>query len=239
VHVILSRIDSEFLRYLLTHAAEPGTRLPPIEEISRESGVSVGKLREQLEVARALGLVDARPGRGIQTLPYDFLPAVRLSLLVALALDQQLFRAFSALRIHLETAFWDEAVVLLTDEDKEHLQQLVASAWAKLNQERAQIPHPEHREFHLTIFSRLENPFVQGLLRAYWEAYEAVDLSTYADYSYLQTVWDYHDRIARAIRAGDYAAGKELLSEHMLLIDRMGAAHEIPLSARQLQGGKL
>jgi DNA-binding FadR family transcriptional regulator len=226
--VILSCLDSGFLRYVISQNGGPGTRLPSLEEISAETGISVSKLREQLEVARALGLVEASPRRGIHCLPYSFMPAVRLSLMVALSIDRRAFYAYSTLRIHLEAAFWDEAVALLTDADKGHLGELVAAALAKLNQGRIQIPHAEHRAFHLTIFGRLENPFVLGLLEAYWDAYEAVELNTYADYAYLQEVWSYHERISKALGAGDFAAGKELLVEHMQLLDRLGVAHEAP-----------
>jgi DNA-binding FadR family transcriptional regulator len=224
--MIVSQIDSEFLRYLLTHDCRPGGRLPALEEISAEIGISVGKLREQFEVARALELVEASPRRGIRRLEYDFRSVARLGLLVALALDRNAFYTYSALRIHLEIAFWDEAVALLTDADKAHLQKLVAQAWAKLNHERVQIPHQEHRAFHLAIFARLNNPFVLGLLAAYWDGYEAVEFNTYADYGYLKAVWEYHDRIAQAISAGDYALGKKLLAEHMRLLDKLGVAHE-------------
>jgi len=232
--MIVSNIDSAFLRYLLTQGCQPGARLPSLDEISGEIGISVGKLREQFEVARTLGLVEASPRRGIRCLKYDFRPAVRLSLMVALALDPNAFRSFSTLRIHLETALWDEAVALLNDEDKAHLRELVAQAQAKLNHERAQIPYAEHRAFHLGIFCKLENPSVLGLLEAYWDAYEAVELSTYADYGYLTEVWSYHQRIAEALVAGDYASGKELLMQHMRLIDRMGVAHELSATSQQL-----
>lgn len=248
--MIVSRIDSEFLRYLLTRGCEPGAKLPSLDEISNEIGISVGKLREQFEVARVLGLVEASPRRGIRCLPYNFTNAIRLGLMVSLALDPGSFRAYSALRIHLETAFWDEAVTLLTDADKAELLRLVEQAHAKLNTERVQIPYPEHRAFHLTIYRRLDNPFVHGLLEAYWDAYEAVALNTYADYGYLQEVWSYHEQIAQAIHERDYARGKELLIQHTKLIDRMGVAHEfiaparpapapettIPVTLQQLQG---
>lgn len=233
--MILERLDSEFLRYLLARADEPGSRLPSFSSISAETGISVGKLREQFEVARALGLVDASPRRGIRTLRYDFLPAVRLSLMIALALDPNAFRSYSVLRTHLETAFWDEAVLLLDHADKARLSELVAEAQAKLNLERIQIPYSEHRDFHLTIFCRLNNVFVQGLLEAYWDAYEAAEVNTYADYGYLQEVWGYHARIADAIHAGDFARGKQLLIEHMKLLDRMGVAHEFPVSVHTTQ----
>lgn len=237
--MILSRIDSEFLRYLLTHGCRPGERLPSLDEISAEVGISVGKLREQFEVARVLGLVEASPRRGIFCLAYDFRQAVRLGLMIALALDGEAFRAYSALRIHLEASFWDEAVVLLTDADKDDLCQLVARAHAKLKDPRIQIPYDEHRAFHLGIFRRIENPFVLGLLEAYWDAYEAVELNTYADYSYLQEVWGYHERIAEALRAGEYAQGKELLIQHMRLLDKMGVSHELSVNVNQLQGAAI
>ena len=76
---------------------------------------------------------------------------------------------------------------------------------------------------------------MHGLLEAYWDAYEAVELNTYADYSYLTEVWSYHLRIAEALAAGDYTSGKELLMQHMRLIDRMGVAHELSATSQQLQ----
>lgn len=229
--MIVDKIDSEFLRYLLAHGHTPGERLPSLNEISEETGLSMGKLREQFEVARTLGLVEAGPRRGIVRTAYDFLPGVRLSLMVALAIDPQNFDAFSSLRAHLETAYWDEAVALLTEKDLAHLRALVTAAWEKLSQPRIQIPFQEHRELHLTIFRRLDNPFVVGILGAYWDAYEAVELNTFADLGYLQAVWHYHDRIVAAICAGEYAEGKRLLVEHMHLLSARGAPMELPAGA--------
>ena len=224
--MVLSQIDSDFLRYLLAQSYESGDRLPSLQDLSAEIGVSVGKLREQLEVARMLGLVEARPRRGIIRTDYSFSPAVRLSLLAALAIDPTNFESFSGLRIHLETAYWNEAAALLTDDDKRYLRQLIVDAQNKLNQPRIQIPYVEHRSLHLTIFSRLDNPFVIGLLEAYWDAYEAIDLNTYADYQYLTDVWCYHEKIVEAISVGDFAQGKQLLIEHMQLLDQRGIALE-------------
>jgi DNA-binding FadR family transcriptional regulator len=221
------RVESEFLSYLVRQGFAPGERLPSLVELSNEIGISVGKLREQLEVARMLGLVEASPRRGIVRTEYSFRPPVRLSLLTALALDRHAFDQFSGLRVHLETAYWDEAVGMLTEADMEHLRGLVALAFAKLDQPRIQIPYAEHRELHLTIFRRLNNPYVVGLLEAYWDAYEAVELNTYADYHYLREVWEYHGRIVEAICTGDVALGKQLLIEHMQLLSKRG----IPLES--------
>lgn len=222
--MIESSVDSEFLRLLVK--SKPGDRLPSLTDLSAETHTSVGKLREQMEVARTLGLVEASPRRGITRTDYSFLPAVRLSLMVALALDKQYFDAFSSLRVHLEVGYWDEAVALLEPEDHEHLRALVRSAFDKLNQVRVQIPYPEHRDLHLAIYRRLDNPFVTGLLAAYWDGYEFVELNTYADYSYLKKVWHYHERIVEAICQQEYALGKQLLIEHMGLLSGRGISVE-------------
>lgn len=214
----LERLNSELLRYLATNGHKPDDRLPSLGELSRALGVSVGKLREQLEVARNLGLVDVKPRTGIRREEYSFYPAVRTSLLFALADDPRNFDAFSALRNHVEAAFWPEAVALLTPADIASLRRLMAEAWAKLAGDPVQIPHAEHRDLHLTIFARLNNPFVKGLLEAYWEAYEAVELNVYSDYNYLREVWTFHERIVEAIAAGDYESGHAALVEHTCLL---------------------
>jgi DNA-binding FadR family transcriptional regulator len=215
---IVERLDSDLLRFIAGNGYASGTQLPSLADISERLGISVGKLREQLEVARGLGVVEVRPRTGIRTLEYDFLPAVRQSLLLALAIDPGCFEAFSDLRQHIETSFWHEAVRRLTPDDVALLRGLIRQAAAKLNGHPIQIPHAEHRRLHLTIFSRLDNPFVKGLLEAYWEAYEAVELNLYADYAYLQQVWNYHERIVEAIATGAFDAGHAALVEHTRLL---------------------
>lgn len=214
----LDELDSDFLRYLVGKNLRAGARVPALNELSEEMGISVGKLREQMEVARTLGLVEVRPRTGIRVEPFDFLPAVRTSMLFALAQDPTLFEQFGTLRNHVESSFWYEAVALLTDQDKQDLKDLMKSAWAKLSGPYIQIPHAEHRELHLTIFRRLNNPFVHGILEAYWEAYEAVELNLYSDYQYLREVWDYHQRIVDSIIEGKPEVGQTLLIEHATLL---------------------
>jgi DNA-binding FadR family transcriptional regulator len=211
-------VASEFMRYLIQLEAEPGTRLPPIGELAAELGISSGKLREQLEVARELGLVEVRPKTGIRVRGYSFYPTIRTSLRFALALDPAYFDQFGQLRNQVEASYWYEAVARLTDSDKDSLRQLMSRAWAKLEGDPIQIPHVEHRELHLTIYSRLENEFVTGLLEAYWDAYEAAGLNRYEDYLYLREVWTYHGRMVEAIVAGDYEAGYRALVEHTELL---------------------
>lgn len=217
-----AEVLSEFMKYLATiQQEENGDRLPSLAELSQQLGISIASLREQLEVARALGLVEVRPKTGIRRLPYTFRPAVAQSLAYALAVNPINFEAYSDLRNNVESAYWYQAVCLLTSEDQEQLRDLVARAMYKIRGKPAQIPHEEHRELHLLIYRRLDNPFVSGILEAYWEMYVAVGLDVYTDLDYLERVWQYHERMVDAICAGNFAAGFQALREHMdLLVQR-------------------
>jgi DNA-binding FadR family transcriptional regulator len=209
---------SEFMRYLATHN-QADDEFPSLKDLSVELGVSLASLREQLEVARALGLVEVRPRLGTRRRAYSFTPAVRQSLRYALALDDAHFRKYSELRNHIEAAFWYEAVQKLTQADQRELQALVARAWEKLRGSPIQVPHEEHRNLHLLIYRRLENPFVTGILEAYWDAYEAVGLNVFAGgYEYLQEVWHFHQEMVVSICKGDYKAGYEALIAHTDLL---------------------
>jgi DNA-binding FadR family transcriptional regulator len=233
-----TRLSSHFLDYLAsTPNGEPQeARLPALNDLSKKLGISVSTLREQMEGARTLGLVEARPRTGIRRLQYSFLPAVRQSLSYAIAIDPKQFQAFADLRQHIEAAYWREAVSCLTPADLESLRALMQRAWAKLHGTPIQIPQDEHRELHLSIYRRLNNPFVLGLLEAYWEAYEAVGLNVYADYQYLTEVWNFHQSMVEAICEGDFEAGYTALVEHTDLIYHRPAQSQDggPISTKEL-----
>jgi DNA-binding FadR family transcriptional regulator len=218
--MISKKLSSDFLVFLAetNQLDEDGDRLPSLQVLSKQLGVSVSSLREQMEVARALGFVEAKPRTGLRRLPYSFFPAVDQSLSYAIAIHQENFLKFADLRRKVESAFWYEAVSLLTEEDYLHLQQLINQAWEKLRGTPIQIPQIEHRQLHLSIYRRLDNPFVSGILEAYWEAYEAVGLNLYAGYSYLNEVWTYHQQMVDGICSGDLDAGFQALLEHTDLI---------------------
>jgi DNA-binding FadR family transcriptional regulator len=126
----LTSLNSDILRYIVEHQVRPGERLPTIDDLSRELGVSVSKIREELEVARALGLVQIKPRTGTLVQDFNFARAATLSILYALGLNREHFYDFSKLRRSIELSSgrggWQ-----LTPEDYRHLRRLVRSA--KLN----------------------------------------------------------------------------------------------------------
>ena len=214
------RNSSEFFEYLISHSKEnpDETRLPSLSDLSIRLDISVARLREQLEAAKTLGLVEVRPRTGIKNLPYTFYDAIWHSLSYAIEIDHAYFNKFASLRRHVEMAYWYEAVVKLTQEDREALKELITQARKKLGGIPPRVPHEEHRGFHLLIFRRLENPFVQGILESYWSAYESIGLSLYTDIKYLEEVWSFHEQMVDAICSGDYDAGYQALTQHTDLL---------------------
>jgi DNA-binding FadR family transcriptional regulator len=223
-----NNFSSDFFEYLQRKYEDRSSeKIPSLHELSKELNISVSILREQLEVAKALGFVEVKPRTGIRRLPYSFYPAVAQSLSFALELDNQYFLYFAELRNHLEQAYWHQAVIRLDVQDLAQLKNLVEKAFEKLNGTPIQIPHAEHRRLHMKLYEHLENPFVMGILEAFWEAYEAVGFNVYADYDYLQQVWNYHRKMVDALCEGDFDAGYQALVAHKdLLQHRVSSIHE-------------
>lgn len=213
-------------RYLISlrSTGSPGeaVKLPPLDELARELGVSRGKLREDLLAAQAYGLVEMRPGDGTYVRPMDFYTAVRPLVLHSISTDSDNFDRYYRLRAELEVSFWDQAARALQEEDVRRLEQVLQQAELKLQGQSVEIPHREHRELHVILFSRLDNPYVRGILQAYWDAYEAVGLHRYFDLTYYEHVWASHRQIVEAIRARQWEVGKAILRQHFTFLeDRM------------------
>jgi len=194
-------------------------KLPAMDKLADKLGISMGKLREELIAARTYGVVEMRPGDGTYVQPFDFYAAIRALVLYSAAYDWRYFEQLYTMRVQMERAFWDEAVRRLTEEDMTALRQTLEQATHRLKDMPVEIPHKEHRELHLLIYRRLENQFAQGLFKAYWDAYEAVGLHRYFDYSYYERMWTSHHEMVEAIEAGQYDRGKEVLTSHFTLLE--------------------
>ena len=190
--------------------------------LSSELGISTACLREQMELAKNLGIISTQPRKGIEILPYQFKPAVEKSLYYAINLDQAYFHQFSEMRNHLEQAYFIESARLLDEKTINDLKMYVHQAQAKLKGFPVQIPHLEHRNYHLTFFKPLNNVFLMGFLESYWDMYEQVGLDLYNNLEYLIVVWEYHERIIGEIENGDFDRAAQLLTAHMELIDKRG-----------------
>ncbi len=211
---------SELLKYLSSIPEGGDQRIPPLSELSKQLGISVASLREQLEVARLLGIVEIKPKAGIHKTSYSLKPAIAASLTYAVEGNTTVFSHLSNLRKHLEAAYFIEAVQQLSTTDVEYLANVVKRAQEKIRYIPPQLPSAEHRELHMGIYKRLSNPFVLNILEVYWDLYRATGLEIYPEMTYMDRVWQYHQRIVDAIRQGNPSLGLQILIEHMDLISQ-------------------
>lgn len=211
---------SEFLRHLSRMSEDGGQRIPPLNQLSKELGISVASLREQMEVARLLEIVEIKPKAGIHKTSYSLKPAVLASVTYAVESNSKWFKHLSNLRKHLEAAYFIEAVQLLSTVDIECLVSINKKAQEKIRSIPTQLPSAEHRDFHMGIYKRLTNPFVLSILEVYWDLYRLTGLEIYPDLTYIDRVWQYHQRILDAIRHGNMSQGLQILIEHMDLISQ-------------------
>ena len=177
-----------------------------------------------------MGLVSVNRRSGMQVQAFSFEAIATISALYAVGQNRELFHDFANLRKSIELGFWLEAVCLLTEDDIAVLRQCVSNAKRRMSQVPIQVPFEEHRTLHLTLFRHLENPFVQGLLHAYWSAYQAYGLALYADISYHHELWKYHEQIVESVARKDYEAGREALAEHMSLLRHVPEQIDSPQS---------
>ncbi len=210
----------ELLKYLASIPEGENQRIPPLSDLSQTLGISVATLREQLEAARLLGIVEIKPKAGIKKTAYGLKPALLASLTYGVEVNNRLFWQVADMRKHLEAAYFVEAAQNLSTSDKEELVVLVKRAQQKLRSIPSQLPNAEHRDFHLTMYRRLNNHLVFNVLETYWDLYRLTGMDVYTDINYVDRVWQFHGRIVEQIRSGNYTQGMQILLEHMDLISQ-------------------
>lgn len=211
---------SQLLSYLASIPADSDQRIPPLSQLSKELNLSIATLREQLEVARMIGVVEVKPKTGIRKKPYSFYQSIKPGLEYAAAENTLSFQQFSDLRKHLEAAYFIEAAQSLSDSDVALLEGLIKTAMQKIDGFPVQVPSEEHRQFHTSFYKNLNNHFLNGILEAYWDIYHLHGYEVYPDHDYLVRVWQYHARVMEQVKAGNFSQGLSILVEHMELVNQ-------------------
>ena len=205
------------LSYLALNAKE-GKSIPSIAQLSEDLRLSTSAVREQLEVARQLELVEVKTKTGIQTSAFSAAPAICLAYRYGLEMQPDLIWDLLSVRQHLELSYWQEAVVNLTKKEVDYLAEIIETAFKKLNSRPVIIPIEEHKEFHLAIYRPLNNNFLNGILESYWNISLETGIHNLTDKTYLQSVWAYHQKMQQAIAAKEYDLGYQALLTHFELV---------------------
>ena len=186
---------SEFLRYLAQHEETNGQTVTSADRDSVAIWESVWPhCANNWKWHAHLDLVEVRPRTGNETPALFLYTCSTPKSSLCPILNNEYFRKFSELRKHIESAYWYEAVAVA---HRSMISKNCSHCWRaqKKNCTVIQFKSPTKNIENciLVIYQRLNNPFVTGLLEAYWEAYEAVGFNVFTgDLSYLEEVWRYH-----------------------------------------------
>jgi DNA-binding FadR family transcriptional regulator len=202
----------------LANTVKEGKSIPSIAQLGIDLGLSNASVREQLEVARQLELVEVKTKTGIQVTPFSVKPAICLASRYALDINPDLIWEMYSVRQQLELSYWQKAVVKLGREEVEQLGHIIDSAFHKIHNRPIIIPVEEHRDFHLTIYRPLNNTFLQSLLESFWTLFQDSENRLYSDQISLETVWDYHKKIFKAIDSKEYEMGYDALLTHFDIV---------------------
>lgn len=205
------------LSFLALNAKE-GKSIPSIAQLSEDLGLSTSAVREQLEVARQLELVEVKTKTGIHTSSFSAAPAISLVYRYGLEMQPDLIWDLLSVRQHLELSYWQEAVVNLTKKDIDYLAEIIETAFKKLNNRPVIIPIKEHKEFHLAIYRPLNNSFLNDIMESYWNISLETGIHNLTDKTYLQNVWAYHRKIQQAIATKEFDLGYQALITHFELV---------------------
>lgn len=190
----------------------PGSQLPSERELAVEYGVSRPVIREALAGLVELGFIEIHPGRG------SFVREVRTddlsgSLNRAATLTRITARDLVVARLGLECS----AAELAAKQSSKLIEQLRQTLDEHDSAESVQARADTDLAFHETVVAASGNPLLVLMYGAIRNQVHALMLRSHSDPMVRRKGDPYHERICKAIEAGDATAARELMREHIEL----------------------
>jgi GntR family transcriptional repressor for pyruvate dehydrogenase complex len=191
-----------------------GEKLPTESSLSAQFGVSRTVVREAVSRLRSLGMVDPRQGSGVYVLPAGLAP---LAFDVDRSVSQQAVIQMVEVRRALEAEAAELAAERRDRNDVRQIREALDAVDAAVAAGRNGVA--EDVEFHRRIAKAARNPFLLDTLRYLSESLQRATRVTRANEArradFARAVRLEHQRILRAIEAGDPAAARRAGARHM------------------------
>lgn len=203
-------------RYIEEHHLQPGDLLPSEGQLAKDMGMSRLSLREGVKTLEAVGILEARQGEGLYVKAFTF-DSIFENLPYSFATDGKSLRDLLQVRTALEEGLIGMMAAKATPAQLEHLEHLAGQMLTKAR--AGKTFEDEDRQFHLTLYGPLENPFLNRLVELFWEVFRRLHGSAGVSHWNLeQTAQDHQDIIA-ALRAGDTQRTTEAMRSHFRQIN--------------------
>jgi DNA-binding GntR family transcriptional regulator len=200
---LAAQVQERVREAILKQRLKPGDRIDQ-NRLADELGVSMAPVREALKGLEAEGLVTIQPRRGA------FVVEMSISDMDDLYFTRQLIEGEA---IYL-------AVPRLTEKDFADLQAMIDMMRRATASDDINTYISYNRQFHLHIYSALENQHLLQVITMLWERSELYRYRYMFMTRETTRIHEEHDGILEACRLGDSALAKERAKAHIYLTQR-------------------
>jgi len=210
---LVQRVCDAIVAAIVAGRLLPGGRLIQ-DEIARTLGVSRQPVQQALLLLRSQGIVREAPGRGLVVAP----------------LERKAVRDLYQLRAAMETLAVRLACArpqALAEADL-----LLARGQAALRGGAIEDQIAADVEFHIALAQASGNDLLAGTMAPHWPKFRRIMAEVMREGEQAsRRVWDEHEAILKAVRAGDADRAERLCRDHLvkasaLVEDRIGAEAE-------------
>lgn len=197
--------------YIQRHRLEPNDALPSEGELARSLEVSRSSVREAVKSLESMGILETRRGSGVFVRAFSFEPLLN-NLPYGLMDGAGALADLLEVRRILELSMIATAIERLDDEQARAIDETLDGMRARA--ERGEGFPDEDRQFHATLFHKVDNTILLGLIDVFWlAASKASQHQNLADPQPMSTYRD-HVAIAEAVKARRVDGASEALDRH-------------------------
>jgi DNA-binding FadR family transcriptional regulator len=204
-------VEQQLREHIVTNRLVPGDKIPSETELSSGLGVSRTAIREGLKSLEAVGVITTHQGKGRFVSQFDS-AVIADNLAISLSFDQPSLREILEIRKTLETGFLSRAAPLLTEDDLEALEQLVARMRLKVKTPATFLQ--EDMEFHRVLFKKLNNRILLNILEVFWKLFGQIEEGSKHTVNQLTEAVNQHKAIVTALRKGNVSRAESILQVH-------------------------
>lgn len=192
---------------------QPGSKLPPERELAKQFGVNRASIRQALKALDVMGIVHQRVGDGTY-LTNDASTTLRAPLDFLILVDGITFQELFEARRIVEPELAARAARRRTDDDVADLEKAVSLMKSNPGADAQELAAQDLR-FHEIIWKASGNRVCE---RMFSSLHGALSRSLRVTSSLREqgTPISAHDQICCAIKAGDDAAARKLMFEHLV-----------------------
>ena len=204
------QVFREIRSYIIRHDLKAGDQIPTEQAMCEMLGVSRNVLREAIKSMELMGMVRACPGRGtiVQEFNLDFV--FQNVMFASVGDDATAIREMLVIRKKIELGYMREAYTALTEDDIRRIRGILEEIKHKWDKQI--FFHADDKDFHMSLFSHLNNRTLSSLLDAIW----AVDENFKKDekVKFMGDTVQKHENIVRALEQHNEEAFEAAMLAH-------------------------